>query len=137
MTDLLLDAYRRTTYRARTPRGELALRIGEPAPELDRLLIEHGVTTWAYVTACNPQSRRLPEEENRRRTEQLRQALTERGLRFFEGQSESDDGNWLAEVRLLVLGLSREAAIAIVNPFDQRAIVCGARGGVPELVEIR
>lgn len=57
--DSLLEAYRNTTFYADTPRPRLALPVGRRCGEIDALLNDHGVSTWAYVPASNPGQMRL------------------------------------------------------------------------------
>ena len=73
MDELLDAAYRATTFVAETPFGEIGIRVGQRHPDLDTVLERccYGFRTWAFITACNPASVRLPPEENRRRHDQL------------------------------------------------------------------
>src|SRR5262245_47388371 len=74
--EALRAAYETTEYRVTdSPVGPLAIRIGEVSDALDRLLAMCGATGWAYVTACNPRSVVVPDDENRLRSEALRQRL--------------------------------------------------------------
>ena len=75
--EALTAAYKATAYRVSdSPFGPLVIRIGEGNDLLDRLLVMNEATRWAYITACNPRSVMLTDEENGRRTEALRERLT-------------------------------------------------------------
>ena len=65
----LAEAYARTLYRVDFPFGSFTIRIGEVGP---------GAHPWAFLTACNPGSVRLSNEENARRTAALSEALAAR-----------------------------------------------------------
>jgi hypothetical protein len=131
--DDLLEAYRRTRYQAQTPGGRIVLRHGEHSPALDRLL-DAGSPGWAFITAWNPGSNpRLSLDENRRRQKDLEAALSQH-YRIFGGEGVGDDGRWPAEESVLVLGISREEALAIGRQFGQFAIVAGRRGEPAEVV---
>jgi hypothetical protein len=132
--DELTEAYRQTSFRADTPRGPLCLRIGLPNPVLDALLESQGVRSWAYVTAWNPGSMRLSEDENVRRQHALEETLRRDGLIVFPGEGVGDDGRWPPEPSVLVLGISRADALALGQRFGQRAIVYGEAGKSPQLV---
>jgi len=130
----LLDAYRRTTFIANTPDGRISLRIGQRCSELDDLLVKHGVTTWAYVTAFNPGSKILPREDNLGRHRKLEQLLASQGFAAFGGEGIGDDDQWPPEASLLVLGIERADAIRVGQEFGQFAIVCGDVGQQAELI---
>jgi hypothetical protein len=130
----LLDAYRRTTFFADIPAGRLGLRIGETYSELDSLLEMTGTETWAYVTAYNPGSVRLSEDENMMRHRQLEQKVATQGFVSYPGEDVGDDRCWPAESSLLVLGTGRDDAERLGREFGQVALVYGARGREAELL---
>lgn len=130
----LFEAYRRTSFFADTPPARLRLRIGEVHAELDAWLLREGVRTWAYVTAYNPGSIALDEDENIRRQTALEGVLGSAGLRFFPGEGVGDDGRWPPERSVLVLGVTREQALELGRRFGQRAVVYGESGGPAELL---
>ena len=132
--DHLMDAYRRTSFEAETPVGHLAIRVGQTCPPLDALLDMHGAHEWAFITACNPGSVPLADAENVTRMRDLRQAIAGRELTAFDGQGVPDRGDWQPEPSVLILGLPRQAALAIGRQFGQLAIVVGRRGEPARLV---
>jgi hypothetical protein len=134
MDDATMAAYRRTTFAADTPHGRMGLRVDRPAADLDALLAERGVHSWAYVTACNPGSALLTEPENCRRQEELERQVRETGRVFFHGEGIGDDGRWPPEPSLLILGIGRAEAVDLGRRFGQRAIVYGEAGGSPQLL---
>lgn len=90
--DDLMQLYRRTTFEADTSRGRIALRSGEPCPELDALLAAEATEAWAHITAWNPGPTRYEREENDRRQRALEAELEARGLAWFPGRGVGDDG---------------------------------------------
>jgi Protein of unknown function (DUF3293) len=137
MNAALLDAYRRTSFTANTPKGRLCLRVGQRCPELDDLLAGQRVATWAYVTAFNPGSEPLPVEENVARQRELERAVTEVGLMSYSGEGIGDDGQWAPEPSLLVLGIARDDAVRLGRQFGQLAVVYGELGREAELLICR
>jgi hypothetical protein len=135
MTEKLLwEAYRRTTYVAHTSHGDIRINPGRPSLELDGLLSERRVREWAYVTAYNPASRQLAEEENVRRQQELLDAVRDRGLAFLEGEGVGEDPRWPPERSILILGIESEEARALGRRFGQLAIVVGRTGEPARLV---
>lgn len=92
---------------ADTPKGRRSLRVGQGCRELDDLLTDHGVSTWAYVTAFNPGSRRLRDEENAVRRHKLESVIASLGVVSYAGEGVADDGEWPPEPSLLILGVVR------------------------------
>jgi hypothetical protein len=117
----LIEAYNCTEYHVSGT--EIILKIGEHSQMLDVLLNQYHQQDWAFITACNPGSDPLPEEENNLRHEQLKIAL---GLySFFEGMGVGENPPWKPERSLLVIGINRAKALEIGNRFGQNAIVAG------------
>lgn len=130
----LLAAYARATYRVDLPSGAVFLQVSAPAPEIDRRLAAKGLSGFAFLSAANPGSVVLSDEENRRRHLQLGERLHALGLSGIAGESyETASGGW-REASLLVCGIEREAAIALAREFGQMALLYGRIGGPVELV---
>jgi hypothetical protein len=129
------DAYLATNYWVEdAPGGRFCIRSGEPCPELDRLLEASGLSDWAYVTACNPGSELLSEEENAGRTLSLEEGLRGLGYAIFHGRGIGTSGDWPPEPSLLILGICPAQARAIGGAFGQNAIIIGRRGQIARLI---
>jgi len=138
MTDdqALRDAYLQTTYRVAATAEPVDIRIGDHNPALDRLLQANGVHQWAFVTASNPQSQPLSDADNAQRNEEMKKSLHAAGWRTVDGVGLPGQPGWQAEHSVLILGIGREAACALSRRWQQKAIIYGALGKVPELVWI-
>ena len=132
MTDLE-TAYRATSYVVDGPHGRLVVRIGERTPLLDELLTRHAAREWAFVTAYNPGSRRLSEDENRLRHVELVRQVDSAGYVHYPGHGIGD-GDWPAEVSLLLVGIKPQDAAALGRAFGQNAIVVGTVGEPAQLL---
>ncbi len=128
----LESAYARAVYRVDAPAGPFTIRVGQPSPGAEALLTAHGRACWAYLTACNPGSERLPPEVNAERTARLRERL--RGFHVLEGEGGSPEGDWPPEHSFLVLGLDEAQASEIARDFGQAAYVAGTLGAAARLV---
>ena len=125
-------AYRATEYRvfAEIP---FSLRIDRLEPALAALFARTGVTRAAYITACNPGSRMLPDAANLDRMQALRADLKAAACRFLEGAAIDPVGNWPDEPSLLVLGIEADAARAIGRQFGQNALLLIGADTTPRL----
>ncbi|MGH7858079.1 MAG: DUF3293 domain-containing protein [Candidatus Binatia bacterium] len=130
----LLAAYLRTIYRVQSPGGAIDLRVGEPSPELDRLLDQRHATRWAWLTAVNPGSQLLPDEENRARLERLERELVQLDWPFLPGVAVEPDGDWPDEPSFLVFDPGADHLRHLAREHGQYACLAGERGGAPQLV---
>jgi hypothetical protein len=130
--DTLRAAYEATEFRVSdSPVGPLAIRIGEVNDSLDRLLGMSGVARWAYITACNPRSVVVPDDENRLRTEALRERLAR--FTAYRGEGVGADGH-PPEASFLVLGIEEAEAEDVGAEFGQNAVVVGRPGAAARLL---
>jgi hypothetical protein len=127
-------AYRATDYCVAFPDTPFTLRINEPSPAVDALLEQYAAEHWAYLTACNPDSRQLKGDENDRRQSELEQRLSDAGYVYFPGAGVGATGDWPPEPSFLVLGISEADAADLGRMFGQRAVVVGQRGAAPRLL---
>jgi len=130
----LEEAYRRTSYDVRAPEGTIRLRIGERPAMLDALLERHGAETWAFITAWNPGSFRLPRAENERSNRDLQERLLRMGYTAIPGAGTGDDEAWEPEESFFVPGIPRTTALELGRFYRQMAIVAGTRGARVELL---
>ena len=128
------SAYRQTTYHIHAAKGPVDIRIGVRNTALDRILDEHAVSEWVFVTASNPASQNIPEHENARRNAELEDSLRKAGRAYLQGIGEADNPGWQPERSYLVLGVSKRDAIAMAKRWGQYAVVWGTRGRAPELL---
>ena len=131
----LLQAYRETLYTVREP--ALTLRIGVACEPLRALHQRFGVECSAFVSACNPFSRRLDAAGNAARHRALLQALAAEGWRFLEGAGRHPSNGWPAEPSALVFDLPLEASREFGRRYEQNAFVWCGLDAVPQLVLLR
>jgi hypothetical protein len=136
VTDLRA-AYRATRYEAIDGERLLTARIGVHAPAFDALLERERVTSGSFITAWNPESRPMPEAENRRAAAALAAEVAALGLRALPHRGVGADAGWAAEEGLFVLGLAEAGALALAERYRQNAVVIVAAGRPARLVETR
>jgi uncharacterized membrane protein YgaE (UPF0421/DUF939 family) len=130
----LLEAFRKTDYRVEGPSGTFRIRLEQVCAELDEVLTARRALSWAYVTAHNPNAARLSDAQNARRKADLERDVSAMGLTFFRGEAVAEDGSWPPEPSLLVLGVAREAAVALARKYGQLAILYGEAGQPAQLL---
>ncbi|MBT4161622.1 MAG: DUF3293 domain-containing protein [Gammaproteobacteria bacterium] len=128
----LLRAYQITDYIV-SDDPPLTLNIGVGNDDARILLASFGVETAAFVTAWNPGSEVLTEDENDDNQAELLSEIELRRLNYLVAYGERAD--W-REYSYLILGIDREDASALAHQFGQNAYVWVDLTGIPELVTI-
>lgn len=126
----LLEAYKNTKYKVFEP--TITIEIGKFNQDLDTLLLKHKSNEWAFITAYNPFSRVLTNEENKIRHQELKE-LTKSYV-SFEGHGVGEDPTWEPELSLFIIGISKVDASKVGKKFEQNAIVYGGINNPPELL---
>jgi hypothetical protein len=60
--------------------------------------------------------------------------LSEQERALIPGEGVDPAGDWPAEASVLILDIERDEALKLGRLWEQNAIVCGERGGVPQLL---
>ena len=110
------------------------LHVAEQNDDARILLASFGVTTAAFLTAWNPRSEKLSEDENLDRQMELLSEIEARRLNYLVGYGER--GEW-REYSYLILGIDRQDANELALQFEQNAYVWLDDAGVPALVTLR
>ena len=134
----LQQAYRRAEYRVQDQNGpDWRLRVGRLQPLLLARYAAHQVDCASFLTACNPWGQLLPDADNARLMQQLRQALHTGGWVFSEGLGQDPQGLWPGEASVLIWGMDAPTARAWGEEWQQNAVLwCGA-DAVPRLLWLR
>jgi hypothetical protein len=134
ITPELLQAYMETEYFV-LAEPAFKMQIGLHCPELAQLITERNAKCAAFITACNPFSKKLRPEENEQRQQELKAQLKTRGLGSLDGIGQHTSNKWPGEHSYLILNLSRESAKVLAAQYEQHAFVWAAETAVPELVK--
>ncbi len=126
----LIEAYKSSKYKVFEP--DIIIEIGVLNQDVDDLLIEYKSVEWAFITAYNPYSRVLTNDENRMRHEELKEST--KAYITFEGHGAGEDPAWEPELSLFIIGISKDEASLIGKRFEQNAIVFGVINKPPELL---
>lgn len=129
----LTQAYRQAIYRVGgTPPVDLQLE--RPNLALQALERGGGVVEGAFITACNPHSRRLRAAANLRRMRALQREIERSGYHWAPAVALDPQGGWPPEPSVWVPGLSQAAGETLARRFGQNAFVACDDQGVARLV---
>jgi len=109
----------------------LLMKIGEQSDDLRVLLGSMGVESAAFITAWNPRSEQLTNDENDDRQGVLLTDIEKMRLNYLVGYGQLDD--W-QEYSYLVLGIYKDQATAMATRFEQNGYVWIGPAGIPELI---
>ena len=126
----LIEAYKNTKYKVFG--STITIEIGKFNQDLNNLILNHNSNEWAFITAYNPYSKVLTNDENKIRHYELKE-LTENYV-TFEGHGVGEDPTWEPELSLFIIGISKVEASKIGKKFEQNAIVYGELNNSPELI---
>ncbi|MGI8812796.1 MAG: DUF3293 domain-containing protein [Pyrinomonadaceae bacterium] len=130
----LWNSYLATDYVVSDGEVHFEIGIGSKNRELAEFLATNTLTKWAFLTAYNPYSIELTDEDNQRPQRILFDRLREAGYSFLHGYGKSRYQDWPPEPSVLVLGISPEKAVELGRAFQQNAIVTGSSDKPAELV---
>jgi len=129
----LIASYQSANYHVyATP--AFTLNIGIASQCLKALFQSAHVKSACFLTAFNPHSQLLSEEENKLRNDQLITELQEYNLQLKSGIGLCQKGEWLGEESILIFGISLTVAKALGKKYGQNAIVWCDHDAVPQLV---
>jgi hypothetical protein len=126
----LIEAYKNTKYIVFDL--NLTIVLDKSNLEINELLVKHNTKEWAFITAYNPYSRALTNEENRIRHNKLIEMT--KNYVTFEGHGVGEDPTWEPELSLFIIGISKVEASKVGKKFEQNAIVYGKLNNSPELI---
>ena len=132
----LISAYEVTNFHVKAE-PPFTLNIGKVSEELKALFKQNDVSNAAFITAWNPYSKSLSDEENQARNDQLKNELNIRSLKFIDGFGQDPAGQWSGEDSFLVLGIELEASKKLGIQFEQNAIVWSDIDAIPKLILLR
>ena len=113
---------------------EFVLNIGQHSEELRQLFTQHKLNAAAFITAYNPFSQQLSQDENFERQANLVKEIKSRGLNLIQGLGQDPNHKWEGEPSVLVLGIAFEAAKKLARTYEQNAFVWCDEACTPQLI---
>ncbi len=133
LLDATRDSYREAIYRIDIE-PVVEMKIGEHNADVASLLSRHHVFSAVFVTAFNPFGHVLEPAHNAKRQCLLIDHVERAGLHALPGAGIDPKGKWIAEASLFVLGTTRQFADALMQKFEQNAVVYVDAAGLPCLL---
>lgn len=130
MKEQLREAYEQAIYYFEQPL--FVVRTGVANQVLIHLNRSLNSSTWAIITAMNPRSQLLTQEENEMRHHAFCKQIS--NYAFITGVALDPAGIWPAERNALIFNLSMEEALQIASTWNQHAIIHGSADGLGKLV---
>lgn len=131
-----IKAYRETHFNVFTP-VPFTLKVDEVSSELFNLYKLKDYSSCVFITACNPFSEVLKNEENIHLQSKLQKYLIDENLSYLAGEGKHPSGNWDGESSFLVFGLGIEESKKLGNELKQNAIIWCDVDAVPKLILLR
>ena len=131
----LWSAYKSADYWVTESEPPFCIKIDQKSHKIEELLKKHQKSDWAYITAFNPQSKKLSKQENNKRHQKLLAWCTQKGYVFYSGQGGCRKENWEPETSLLILDIDVVKAKILGKQFQQKAVVCGSLNRVAKLID--
>ena len=118
----LIRAYREAKYvvGANDP---IHLRIAQANKSLKKVLEDHEVTTAAFITAFNPYSKVMSDEQNRSANESLLTDIQKLGLAVINGYGQDVEEQWPREASVLALGITESQSEVLADKYGQNGYV--------------
>ena len=133
----LISGYRDTDYQIGAGSDSISLRIDQYSESLAKLLIASKHPCAAMISAYNPYSQRLSNEENLIAHESLRNNLRRHYCPIIESLNIDPTGRWPTEKSFFVLGADLNTAQSLGQQFNQNAIVWIGNDAIPRLILLR
>jgi hypothetical protein len=132
----LLESYDSANYHVDAS-PSFILKIGRYSPELHNMFEASHKKKAAFITAYNPASIELSNEENKERNRELEEKIQVLHLDYIHGEGKCDESEWSGEKSFLIFGIDKKEAIQLGKEFGQNAIVWIPESGIPELLLLK
>lgn len=133
----LIGNYTHADYRIGTAADCITLKIDQYSEPLAQFLVTLNQSCAAIISAYNPYSQLVSDEENVAAHESLRHILTCHAYQGIESVHTDPTGVWPAEKSFFIPGIDIHSAKSLGQQFNQNAIVWIDRDAIPRLVLLR
>lgn len=129
----LLKAYFETKYKTNsTP--IFSIRIGAVNNKLNQYMKKKNFKNWSFITAENPNSIKLSDDENSKKNEWLETILRKNRYQYMRGTGIPNNSEWQPENSFIIFNIGLNKSIELCKKFMQNAFVYGE---IDEIVELK
>ena len=132
----LLESYESADYHVDAS-PSFIIKIGIHSAELDSIYKTSHKYTAAFITAFNPYSQELSNQENKDRNHKLEELIQSLHFDYIHGEGKCGNDDWDGEESFLIIGISKEQASEIGKQFEQNAIVWCNKDAIPQLLLLK
>lgn len=137
ISDQLIANYTHADYRIGAAADCITLKIDQYSEPLAQFLATLNQSCAAIISAYNPCSQLVNDEENIAAHEALRHFLAGHAYQGIESVHTDPSGVWPAEKSFFIPGIDIHSAKSFGQQFSQNAIVWIERDAIPRLVLLR
>lgn len=134
MNDFLHNAYMQTTYAVYNEATSFFLKANTINTSFTEWCKTNTINSWAIITAFNPYSKELTQEENKTLNSQLKDFFIKNNISFYDAKGIPDNEDWTPEDSFFIYNISLEEAKHIGTLYKQNAIVYGTTNNLFEII---
>ena len=112
-------------------------KVDEYSPDLKSLMRFFNKNTAVFITAFNPQSKKLTLKENQIRNQQLEEEIQLFNLSYIKGDGRCSENDKAGEESYLIFDITQDQAIYLGMNYNQNAIIWCSEDARPQLLLIR
>ena len=131
--DSLIEAYKNTNYYIHHI-NKITVNIGKKNQQLINLFKDDKITSASIITACNPFSKIMTEEQNLIAQLKLKKLIEDNNLSFMDAMGQDAKLEWPGEASYFIENITKIEAIKMGKEFNQNAIVWIDENIIPELL---
>lgn len=113
---------------------EYNILINKLNPKLDKYLSSNNFTSWAIITAYNPQSKILSNSQNKLNNQKLLSDIA--NFNFLHTESTDEKGEWKKELGFIIFDIELCKAKLIGRKYNQKAICFGKLNEKARIIEL-
>lgn len=129
----LIEAYENTNYYIYHD-TEIIINIAKKNIDLINLFKDKNLISASIITAYNPFSKIMTEEQNLSAQLQLKKMIEDSNLSYLDAIGQDIKKEWPGEPSFFIENISKENAIKLGKKFNQNAIVWVDKNLIPELI---